>query len=124
MTWKIYWMLASASLGASALAMFWKRVSLFVRGNRTTGRLKSWKTIGNRRPFFHPVVTFIALDGEEYELTGQTGYSWTSTQTEFSVLYPALGPEKAIIYSFTQYWLLPCSLLIMAVASAFAASKS
>jgi len=115
---KLYFLLWGVGCAAFGACLLWRRLDLFLNGERTPGRVVGWEPRG-RRVFFHPVVAFTAVDGAQYQITSYAGYSVKPEIESFPVIYLSRRPAKALVYSALHFWAAPLMLLAMAAAPLF-----
>lgn len=115
----IYLSVLGSVLGVMGLVIFYRRLSLFISGIRTTGRFVRWETRGLRKPYYYAVVNFSAQDGRDYTVVGGAGSSVMKQRGTYAVVYPERMPEKAMVYSFIDYWAAPLGFFILAGGAIF-----
>jgi hypothetical protein len=115
----IYLSVVGAVLGVTGLVIFYRRLRLFISGIRTTGLFVRWETRGINKPYYYAVVTFSAQDGRDYTVVGGAGSRVMKQRASYAIMYPAQMPEKAMLYSFIDYWAAPLGFFILAGGAIF-----
>ncbi|MEZ0216760.1 MAG: DUF3592 domain-containing protein [Rariglobus sp.] len=115
----IYLGVVGSVLGVMGLVIFYRRLSLFISGIRTTGLFVRWEKRGLRRPYYYAVITFSAQDGRDYTVISGAGSSAMKQRRTYAVVYPEQRPEKAMVYSFIDYWAAPLGFFVLAGGAIF-----
>jgi len=119
----VYLTIVSVFCGGMGFYLLWQRLRLRVGGRFATGERVRWEVRGLRTFYHHPVVRFRTDDGLEHEVVGAVGYGTPKERKRFRVLYAANTPEKAMIYSFADYWLAPLAFFVLAAGAGAAAMQ-
>jgi hypothetical protein len=120
---KAYLIIVGIVLLGLALALFYRRLSVMMRGISVIGRVVAHEvsTIDESTSYL-PVVEFIDKQGTLHRLTSGAGWNDPRPKigAEVTVCYLQADPNKAYIQSFLHLWAAPVACAVLGLA-AFAA---